>query len=388
MIISGSDRLSDVSEYYFSKKLEQIRYMNLNGDRVINLGIGSPDLPPSPGTVEAAIHTLHNPHAHGYASHRGTPEFRTAITRFYDDVYGIDLNEDCEVLPLLGSKEGILYLSLAFLNPGDEVLVPNPGYAAYSSITKMVGAKARPFELDEKKGWWPKFAELEKTDLSRVKMMWVNYPNMPTGARASRELFATLIAFGKKHSILICHDNPYSLVLNTEKPLSLLDFDIDRTVAVELNSFSKSFNMAGWRVGMLVGPKQAIDIALQMKSNVDSGMFLAVQAGAVHALANPSSWHRERNETYSNRRKLVLKIFKKLDFEFDLDQVGLFVWAKAPADVVSVEKRLEEILLENKIFLTPGFVFGSSGERFARASLCANEAALNEALARLSGSIK
>ncbi len=384
MIIPGADRLKDVSEYYFSRKLEQIRQMNLHGEHVINLGIGSPDLPPSSATIDAAVQALHNPHGHGYATHRGTPELRLAITRFYDEVYGVDLNADSEVLPLLGSKEGILYLSLAFLNPNDEVLVPNPGYAAYAAITKMVGAKVRYFDLDESKAWWPNLEELEKSDLNRVKMMWVNYPNMPTGARASRSLFEQLIAFGKRHSILICHDNPYSLVLNTEKPLSLLDFDLDRSTAIELNSFSKSFNMAGWRVGMLLGPKQAIDMTLQMKSNVDSGMFLTIQSASTRALANPLSWHRERNETYAARRAQVFEIFEALEFSIDPNQVGLFVWAKAPDRISSVEGRLDEILSDHKVFLTPGFIFGSRGERYARASLCADTQALSEALARVS----
>ena len=383
MIIPGASRLNDVSEYYFSKKLEQIRQMDAQGLDVINLGIGSPDLAPSIGTIEAAQHLLHNPHAHGYATHRGTPEFREAITQFYDLKYEVDLNPDTEVLPLLGSKEGILYLSLAFLNPGDEVLVPNPSYAAYSAITKMIGAKVRSFDLDEQHGWWPNFEELETQDLSRVKLMWVNYPNMPTGARASNELFQKLVAFGKRHSILICHDNPYSLVLNQEAPLSILAFDPERSNAVELNSFSKSFNMAGWRVGMLLGPKLAIDRVLQMKSNVDSGMFLAVQAAAIRALSNPESWHRERNEIYRQRRELVCQIFDEAGYTYDNNQVGLFIWAKAPDSLEHVENDLNRILEKARVFLTPGFIFGSGGERYARASLCADETRLREALVRM-----
>jgi LL-diaminopimelate aminotransferase len=382
-MIKGAARLQLVEEYYFSRKLEQIRQMTEAGADVINLGIGSPDQPPSLETIAAASAALNTKTSHGYATHRGTKQLREAIAKWYLSTYAVALDPAGEILPLLGSKEGILYVSLAFLDPGDGVLVPDPGYGAYSSVTRMIGARAIPYQLDAQKNWWPNFSELEKLDLTRIKIMWTNYPNMPTGARASRELFSRLIDFGRRHEILICHDNPYSLVLNPEPPLSILQFDPQRETSLELNSFSKSFNMAGWRVGMLLAHKECVDMVLQMKSNVDSGMFLAVQAAAAAALGNSGSWHQERNQLYNERRKLVFKIFDELGYQYDDKQVGLFVWAKAPDVVPDVVAHLDKVLELAQVFLTPGLIFGAGGTRYARASLCAPEERLRQALTRL-----
>lgn len=383
MMISGADRIKDLSEYYFSSKLEQIRLMNEAGRDVINLGIGSPDLAPSQETLKAATDVLMRPSSHGYASYRGTPELRAAISSWYQKTYGVAAHPDYEILPLLGSKEGLFYISMAFLNPGDQVLVPNPGYPAYAAVTKLAGAEVLNYDLREENSWEPDFESLSRLDLRRVKLMWVNYPHMPTGQPARAELFERLVEFGKRNQILICHDNPYSMVLNNEKPLSLFSFDPKMEGSLELNSFSKAFNMAGWRVGMLLASKDVINMVLKVKSNVDSGMFLPVQAGAIEALKAPVTWHAKRNEIYRERRELAYKIFNQLGFQFSQKQVGLFVWAKAPDTVSSVEAKLDDVLDRAAVFLTPGFIFGSSGERYARCSLCAPSNRLKEALHRL-----
>lgn len=383
MIVQTADRLKNVSEYYFARKLEVIRQMRLAGQDVINLGIGSPDLAPSPKTIDAAITAIRSEKNHGYAPYRSTPELRKAMAQWYARTYGVTLDPDNEVLPLLGSKEGILYLSMAFLNPGDAALVPNPGYPAYSSVTSLIGARILPYELSEKNGWLPDFEALEKTDLSGCKLMWVNYPHMPTGTAGSAELFKKLVEFGKKKRILICHDNPYSEVLNRDAPMSILSADPKRECSLELNSFSKSFNMAGWRVGMLMASKEVVNSALQVKSNVDSGMFYPIQAGAIEALNNPKSWHEERNRIYSKRREIIWKIFDRLGFVYDQSQVGLFVWAKAPDKIKDVEAFVDDVLDKAHVFLTPGFIFGTNGNRYARASLCAPENTLAEALKRV-----
>lgn len=383
MIVAPAARLNDVGEYYFSQKLEVIRQMRLAGHDVINLGIGSPDLAPSQPAIEAAARALRSEKNHGYASYRGTPELRRAMAEFYGRAYGVKLDPETEVLPLLGSKEGILYVSMAFLNPGDKVLVPNPGYPAYSSVSSLVGARIVHYDLKEECGWLPDFDALESLDLSGCKLMWVNYPHMPTGKAGSAELFRRLVDFGRRKRILVCNDNPYGLVLNRDKPQSILSFDPGKEVAVELNSLSKSFNMAGWRVGMFMGPKDAVDAVIQFKSNVDSGMFLAVQAGATEALSSPESWHQARNDLYRERREIVWKIFDRLGFAYDRDQVGLFVWAKAPESVPDVGRYVDELLDKAHVFLTPGFIFGSNGKRYARASLCAPQATLALALKRV-----
>jgi aspartate/methionine/tyrosine aminotransferase len=385
MIVKPADRLASVGEYYFSKKLEVIRRMRASGHDVINLGIGSPDLAPAEKAIEAAATALRSEKNHGYAAYRSSPELRRAMAGFYDRVYGVRLDPETEVLPLLGSKEGILYTSMAYLNPGDAVLLPNPGYPAYSSVAQLIGARLIHYDLTEESGWLPDLAAIERQDLSRCKLMWVNYPHMPTGRAGNAQLFESLVAFGRRHGILVCNDNPYGLVLNRQPPMSILSFDPARDAAIELNSLSKSFNMAGWRVGMLLGARDAVDSVLQVKSNVDSGMFTAVQAGAAEALASPASWHERRNEIYRERRQAVWRIFDRLGFKYDPEQVGLFVWAKAPESVTDVEAFVDELLERKHVFLTPGFIFGSNGRRYARASLCAPQGVLEEALRRIGG---
>ena len=383
MIISKAKRLERVGEYYFSGKLELIRQMRAAGTDVINLGIGSPDLAPSSEAIAAASSALHTETNHGYAPYRSSPELRKGMAEWIRSTYGVTLDPEKEVLPLLGSKEGILYASLAFLNPGDRVLVPNPGYPAYSAVAELIGAEVVYYDLEEKNGWLPDFAALGEMDLSKCKLMWVNYPHMPTGRSANPELFRRLVDFGRRSKILIGNDNPYGLVLNREAPLSLLSADPAKEVGFEMNSLSKSFNMAGWRVGMLLGSSAVVDAVLQVKSNVDSGMFLPIQAGAAAALRNPSAWHEARNRVYAERRQVVWKIFNALGFTYDREQVGLFVWAKAPDSVPEVGAFVDELLAEAHVFLTPGSIFGSNGRRFARSSLCARKPLLEEALKRI-----
>ncbi len=383
MIISAAQRLDSIDEYYFSKKMEQIRLMNGQGRDVINLGIGSPDLPPSESTLNAAKDALLNPKSHGYASYRGTPELRSGIAQWYKKTYGVVADPNSEILPLLGSKEGLFYIAMAFLNPGDQALVPNPGYPAYASVSRLAGAEPIFYDLQEARNWQPDLDQLETQDLSKVKLMYVNYPHMPTGQAGTLELFAQLIRFAERKRILICHDNPYGLVLNSTPPLSLLSFDKDKRFCLELNSFSKAFNMAGWRVGMVLGASEVIESILKVKSNVDSGMFLPIQAGAVQALQNKDDWHEARNSSYSERREWVYKIFDYLKFSYSKDQVGLFVWAKAPPTVRDVAKYVDEILEKAAVFITPGFIFGSGGAGYARLSLCATRERCAEALERL-----
>jgi aspartate/methionine/tyrosine aminotransferase len=383
MIIEPADRLSGTEEYYFSKKLDEVRKMRSQGIDVINLGIGSPDLAPSSETIEAATKALKNEKNHGYASYRSSPELRQELARFYERVYHVKLNAETEILPLLGSKEGILYTSLAFVNPGESILVPNPGYPAYSSVARMIGANVVYYDLKEENDWLPDFEKLEKQDLGTCKIMWVNYPHMPTGRPATAELFKNLVSFAKKKKILICHDNPYSLVLNETPPLSILSFDPQKEYSLELNSFSKAFNMAGWRVGLLSGSEAVVNTVLQVKSNVDSGMFTAVQMGAIEALKNPESWHEARNGVYRKRRALVWNIFDKLGLKYDPKQVGLFVWARVPDQVGKVETYVDRILYEARVFFVPGSVFGSNGSKYVRSSLCASEDVLKEALSRI-----
>jgi LL-diaminopimelate aminotransferase len=383
MIIAKAKRLERVGEYYFSAKLEQIRRMRALGIDVINLGIGSPDLPPAPEAIAAATAAIQSEGSHGYPSYRSTPELRAAMAEWVKETYGVDLSPATEILPLLGSKEGILYTSLAFLNPGDRVLIPNPGYPAYAAVAQLIGAEILYYDLSERTGWMPDFEELEKVDLTGCKMMWVNYPHMPTGVSASAELFKKLVDFGRRKKILIGNDNPYGLVLNREPPRSLLAEDPAREGVFELNSLSKSFNMAGWRVGMLLGSPALVDAVLQVKSNVDSGMFLPIQAGAIAALKRPSAWHSERNRVYAERRHLVRQIFDALGFTYAKDQVGLFVWAKAPGTIPDVAAFVDRLLTEAHVFLTPGQIFGSNGSSFARSSLCAQTSVLEEALRRV-----
>jgi aspartate/methionine/tyrosine aminotransferase len=379
----SAKRLRSVSEYYFSTKLKEIAALNAQGRNIISLGIGSPDAPPSAATVEALCREAQKPTVHGYQSYTGIPELREAFAAWYKKWFGVDLCPATEIQPLIGSKEGILYVSLAFLNPGDGVLVPNPGYPTYTSVGRLVQANVIPYALNEANGWQPDFDALEKTGLSNVKLMWVNYPNMPTGAAASRGLFERLAAFGKKHRIVVCNDNPYSFILNDQR-LSLLSVAGAKDGCLELNSMSKSHNMAGWRIGMLASNARFIEWILKVKSNVDSGMFRPLQMAAVAALHNTEQWHREMNiERYARRRVLAEAIFDRLGCRFDKDQVGLFLWGKIPATCESSAAFADNLLYEAGVFVTPGFVFGTRGERYIRLSLCADEAMLQEALRRV-----
>ncbi|MEL6842710.1 MAG: aminotransferase class I/II-fold pyridoxal phosphate-dependent enzyme, partial [Bacteroidota bacterium] len=368
--------------YYFARKLRELRARMAAGEDIINLGIGNPDMSPSDSTLKTLVKTAIEPDQHGYQPYKGIPALRQAFADWYVRTYGVSLNPDSEILPLMGSKEGIMHISMAFLNEGDEVLVPNPGYPTYSSVAKLVGAKIRHYDLTEAKSWQPDFDALEQTDLSKVKIMWVSYPHMPTGAAASRELFARLVAFGKKHQILICHDNPYSLVLNPE-PLSIFEVDGAKEVAVELNSLSKSHNMAGWRIGAVSGAADYISTILKVKSNMDSGMFRPLQEAAVTALGNSFEWHGERNEVYRFRRSIAESILRALGCEFQEEQVGMFVWARIPEHAASSEAFSDQVLNEAKVFLTPGFIFGSNGEGYVRISLCTVTPRLQEALTRI-----
>jgi len=382
MNIKKADRLNDVTEYYFSRKLEEIRTLNAKGFDIINLGIGSPDMPPSDETIEAAIKSLTLKSSHGYTTSRGRLELREAIAQWFSKTYQVDLKAADEILPLQGSKEGILHISLAFLNPGDEALVPNPGYPTYAAATKLAGARVRPYDLTEENDWYPDLEKLKGEDLSKVKVMWINYPHMPTGKAASEKIFQELALFAEVKNILLCNDNPYSLTLNPY-PLSILKEKKRFGHCLELNSLSKSFNMAGWRVGFLVGKKEFIDTVLQVKSNMDSGMFLPIQVGAEAALRNSTTWHQKRNEIYQSRREIVYQIFDQIKFQYDEDQVGLFVWGHAPIGVKNVEDFTNELLYKAHVFITPGFIFGSQGLRYARISLCASKERLEEALKRI-----
>jgi aspartate/methionine/tyrosine aminotransferase len=338
---------------------------------------------PSDNTVNELIRSAQNPKNHGYQSYRGIPELRKAIAGFYNDTYNVPLNSETEILPLLGSKEGITHISLAFLDAGDKVLVPDPGYPTYSSVSKMAGAKIIHYDLTEKNNWMPDLKALEKKNLKGVKLMWLNYPNMPTGAEATEECFVQLIAFAKKHKILLCHDNPYSLVLNNGSPKSILKYAGAMDVAIEINSLSKSHNMAGWRVGWIAGKKEYIDTILKVKSNVDSGMFLPVQKAAVEALKNPTSWHSKRNEEYKKRREKAWELLDLVGCDYSIDQVGMFVWAKIKAPKINSEVFAERILRDSHVFITPGFIFGKNGEGYVRVSLCSEVAVLQEAIARI-----
>lgn len=383
MNIVPADRLNTVSEYYFSTKLKEVAEMNAAGKNVISLGIGSPDLPPSEETIAALSESALKSNSHGYQPHVGIPELRTAFTNWYERWYGVKLDPAREVQPLLGSKEGILHISLAFLNPGDEVLVPNPGYPTYTSVSRLVGATIQTYNLDENNNWQPDFDALEKQDLSKVKLMWVNYPNMPTGANGSLELFEKLVSFGKKHNIVIVLDNPYSLILN-ENPISILQVEGAKDICIELNSMSKSHNMPGWRIGIVASNPQFIQWILKVLSNIESGILKPIQLAAVAALNNSDEWHRKNNiEIYANRRQYAEDIMTQLGCSFDKNQVGMFLWGKIPAECKSSEELADRILYNANVFLTPGFIFGDRGERYIRISLCCNEEMLREALERI-----
>ena len=381
--IKPADRLSQVTEYYFSRKLKEIERLNTEGKDIISLAIGSPDMPPSQATVDKLCEVARQAGAHGYQPTSGTPELRQAMAGFYKRWYGVDIDSQTEVQPLIGSKEGILHITLAFVNPGDKVLVPNPGYPTYTSLSKILGAEVVNYNLREDDGWQPDFNELESMDLTGVRIMWTNYPNMPTGAPARMETYKRLVSFARRHNILIVNDNPYSLILN-EKPLSLLQVEDAKDCCIELNSMSKSHNMPGWRVGMCVGNRQFIQWILKIKSNIDSGTFRGIQLAAAEAYNNDDAWHRQANvETYRRRRHLAEAIMQELGCEYDKGQAGMFLWGKIPARYANAEELTEKVLHDARVFITPGFIFGSNGERYIRISLCAKDERMEEALRRI-----
>lgn len=380
--ITPADRVGSVQEYYFSKKLKEVAEMNAAGKNVINLGVGSPDLPPSEQTIETLCEHARKANEHGYQPYVGIPELRKGFADWYKTWYDVDLDPKTEIQPLIGSKEGILHISLAFLNPGDGVLVPNPGYPTYSSVSKLVEARLIPYELKEELGWQPDFEELEKMDLSNVKLMWTNYPNMPTGANASVELYEKLVAFGRKHGIIICNDNPYSFILN-EHPLSILSIPGAKEICIEMNSMSKAHNMPGWRMAMLASNAQFVQWILKVKSNIDSGQFKPMQYAAVEALSAKKEWYDNMNRVYRSRRDLAGQIMRTLGCEYDENQVGMFLWGRIPDSAESGEAIANKVLYEANVFLTPGFIFGSRGERYIRISLCCKNETLEEALKRI-----
>ena len=380
-MMKTASRLDTVQEYYFSKKLREVRALSAQGKPIINMGIGSPDLQPPPAVIEAIQQAVLQEGAHKYQSYQGLPAFRQAVADFYQKNYQVVVNPENEILPLMGSKEGILHISMAFLNKGDKVLIPNPGYPTYTSVTNLVEAVPVFYDLTSEHNWEPNFKQLEQQDLSNVKLMWVNYPHMPTGAKATENLFKKLIAFGKKHQLLIINDNPYSFVLNNN-PLSILSIHGAKETAIELNSLSKSFNMAGWRVGMLLGATPILEEVLKVKTQMDSGMFYGIQQGAIAALKVSSGWFENINEIYQKRRKLIWQIAEALDCTFDKNTSGMFVWAKIPAGK-KAENIVDDLLYKHHIFIAPGTIFGSKGEGYIRFSLCVPEEKIKEALDRL-----
>ena len=381
--IKPAERLSLVSEYYFSRKLKEVAQMNAEGKDIISLAIGSPDMPPSKQTIQTLCEVASRPDTHGYQPTMGTPELRKAMADFYKRWYGVELNPATEIQPLIGSKEGILHVTLAFVNPGEEVLVPNPGYPTYTSLSKILGAKVVNYDLMEDNGWQPDFEQLEKMDLSRVKLMWTNYPNMPTGGNARMETYERLVDFARKHNIVVVNDNPYSFILN-DKPMSLLQVEGAKDCCIEFNSMSKSHNMPGWRVGMCATNPTFISWILKIKSNIDSGTFRGIQLAAAAALSNDEEWHHEANiETYARRRKYAEQIMDALGCKYDPNQVGMFLWGRIPDSYSNCEELTERVLHEARVFITPGFIFGSKGERYVRISLCAKEEKIQTALERI-----
>lgn len=385
MKISPALRLQDIQEYYFSKKLQEVAALNANGMDIISLGIGGPDRPPHPEVIEELCQWANREDSHGYQLTKGVPELREAYAAFYKRFYGVSLDPTSEILPLIGSKEGITHISLAFLNPGDGVLVPDPGYPTYTSVSKIVGAEIFTYDLTEENDWMPDFDALEKLPLEKIKLMWVNYPHMPTGAPASKELYRKLIEFGKRHSILIVHDNPYSFILNPN-PGSILEVEGGKDIAIEMNSLSKSHNMPGWRMAMCASNPEFISWILKVKSNVDSGQYLPMMKAAAKALSLDRDWIDQVNKEYESRRKIAERIMKQLGCRIDPRQQGLFLWGRIPDDIEDVEKFTDSILYNNRVFVTPGFIFGHNGRRYIRISLCAPEEKLTEALERINDS--
>ena len=381
--IKPAERLSLVQEYYFSRKLKEVAQMNAEGKDIISLAIGSPDMPPSQKTIDRLCEVAQQPSAHGYQPTMGTPELRQAMARFYKRFYGVTLDPATEIQPLIGSKEGILHTTLAFVNPGDEVLVPNPGYPTYTSLSKILGAKVVNYDLREDQQWQPDFEQLETMDLSRVKLMWTNYPNMPTGGPALMKTYERLVDFARRHNIVVVNDNPYSFIIN-EHPISLLQVPGAKDCCIEFNSMSKSHNMPGWRVGLCASNAQFISWILKVKSNIDSGTFRGIQLAAAEAYDNSDEWHREANiNTYRRRRVIAEEIMTVLGCRYDPEQVGMFLWGKIPEHYADAEQLTERVLHEARVFITPGFIFGTNGKRYIRISLCAKDEKMKEALERV-----
>jgi aspartate/methionine/tyrosine aminotransferase len=385
-MIATAKRLDSINEYYFSQKLREIDALNKQGRQIINLGIGSPDMPPHADVIKVLQDESVKPNVHGYQNYKGSPVLRNAFVDWYKQWYKVDLDAETEILPLIGSKEGIMHICMTYLNDGDEALVPNPGYPTYRSAVQLAGGICVDYELKEANNFYPDFDALEQKDLSKVKLMWVNYPQMPTGQPASVKVFEEVIAFGKKHNILICHDNPYSFILNDE-PLSILSIDGAKDIALELNSLSKSQNMAGWRVGVLLGSKEKINEVLRFKSNMDSGMFLPVQLAAAKALSLNKQWYDDVNAVYSERRKKVYELLDVLKCNYSTKQSGLFVWAKIPAAYNNAYLLSDKVLYESNVFITPGGIFGNGGDKYIRISLCATKEKIEEAINRIKSSI-
>ena len=381
--IKPADRLASVNEYYFSRKGKEVARMNAEGMNIISLAIGSPDMPPSPQTIETLCEQARRDDVHGYQPTMGIPELRRAMANFYKKWYGVELDPQTEIQPLIGSKEGILHVTLAFVNPGDQVLVPNPGYPTYTSLSRILGAEIVNYDLTPENGWQPDFDALERMDLSRVKLMWTNYPNMPTGANAQMETYQKLVDFAQRHNIIVVNDNPYSFILNREHR-SILQIPGAKSCCIEFNSMSKSHNMPGWRVGMLSTNAEFIRWILKVKSNIDSGTFRPLQLAAAKALENDAEWHDEANvQVYARRRALAEEIMRTLNCSFDPNQVGMFLWGRIPDSYQDVEELTEKVLHEARVFITPGFIFGSNGKRYIRISLCAKEDKIAEALERI-----
>ena len=383
-MIQPANRLSLVSEYYFSRKLKEVAKLNAEGKDIISLAIGSPDMPPSAETIDTLCENAKRPDAHGYQPTMGIPELREAMAAFYKKWYGVELDPATEIQPLIGSKEGILHITLALCNVGDKVLVPNPGYPTYTSLSKILGQEIVNYDLVESNGWQPDFEQLEQMDLEGVKLMWTNYPNMPTGGRATRELYEKIVAFAKRHNIVVVNDNPYSFILNRDEHLSILQVEGAKDCCIELNSMSKSHNMPGWRVGMLATNATFVQWVLKIKSNIDSGTFRPMQLAAAQAYSNTEAWHTQANiDTYATRRKTAEAIMARLGCTFDPTQQGMFLWGRIPDSYADVEDLTEKVLHEARVFITPGFIFGSNGKRYIRISLCAKEEKMQEALARV-----
>ncbi|WP_027452251.1 pyridoxal phosphate-dependent aminotransferase [Segatella albensis] len=388
-MIIPAKRVNEIQEYYFSRKLKEVAQLNAKGEDIISLAIGSPDMPPSKKTIDKLCEVAQQSNAHGYQPTSGIPELRKAMAGFYKRTYHVDFDWATEVQPIIGSKEGIMYATLAFCNPGDEVLIPDPGYPTYTAINKIFGTKIINYNLCEDKGWQPDFDELEKMDLSRVKLMWTNYPNMPTGGNARMDIYERLVAFAKKHEIVVVNDNPYSLILN-DTPMSIMQVPGAKDCCIEFNSMSKSHNMPGWRVAMIMSNKQYISWMFKVQSNIENGSFRGIQLAAAEALeTNTEEWHRVNNiENYRRRRVIAEEIMKTLGCSYDPKQVGMFLWGKIPEEYNDVEELTERVLHQAKVFITPGFIFGNNGKRYIRISLCAKDDKMQEALKRIKNEFK